>query len=140
TLILPALIFISLFLLPFIDRKPERNPWKRPIASSMATIVMIALISLISLSHRDDQRDPLVKAQLDRQTQEAERSLAAPFVPQPMGKRAMPLAPATPAPAIYLAKCAACHGDAGQGMIGPNLHNLANKPRRAHDDIVKITR
>jgi ubiquinol-cytochrome c reductase cytochrome b subunit len=54
TVIIPGVLFSMLFLAPFLDRSPERHPFKRRIA----TVSMIAIIGLLGtlffLARRDD--------------------------------------------------------------------------------------
>ena len=37
----PALLFLALFLVPFIDRSPERAPLRRPLANGAFTAVWL---------------------------------------------------------------------------------------------------
>lgn len=43
---LPALIGIVLILLPFVDKKPERSPFKRPLAVLTTLLVLGAMVGL----------------------------------------------------------------------------------------------
>jgi ubiquinol-cytochrome c reductase cytochrome b subunit len=139
TVIIPALIFTALFLLPFVDRREERNPFKRPIATAVFSCSILALIALTLLSYRDDRSDPTIKAQLELQTKEAKEFLNIPFKPEVIGQQAKASIPAAPVPALFLEKCAVCHGDtADGGPIGPNLHGVTKKEKRSHDDIIKL--
>jgi mono/diheme cytochrome c family protein len=44
------------------------------------------------------------------------------------GRRAEPVAANATAPQIYQQKCQGCHGDKGQGAMGPELTNLIARP------------
>src|SRR6266481_5890790 len=48
TIGIPTIALVLLILLPFIDRNPERNPLKRPIASlaGIATIAAMAYLTI----------------------------------------------------------------------------------------------
>jgi len=46
TVLLPALFYAWLFALPFIDRSPERNIFKRPIALTSWVVVMASIVIL----------------------------------------------------------------------------------------------
>ena len=48
TIGIPTICLMLLFLLPFIDRNPERNPLKRPIATlaGIATILAMAYLTI----------------------------------------------------------------------------------------------
>lgn len=47
--VLPGLLIAALLLLPFIDTNPERRPWRRPMASSAAFLVVLAIGALTML-------------------------------------------------------------------------------------------
>lgn len=139
TVIIPGLIFTALFLVPFLDRSPQRNPFKRPIATSIISCAMLAIIALMLLSYKDDRSDPSVKTQLDAQAKEAKEFFNEPFKPQTIGGKVVASQSAAPVPRIFADRCAVCHGDAGEGGgLGPSLQNLAKKDRRTHDDIIKL--
>jgi len=46
-----AFAMLVLFLLPFIDRSKERNPFKRPIFTSIVSLALIATIVLSIWGH-----------------------------------------------------------------------------------------
>lgn len=46
TFIVPNILMALLFLLPFIDRGPERRIWKRPFAMATATVIIFFLAFL----------------------------------------------------------------------------------------------
>src|ERR671929_2107094 len=48
TVIIPTICMVLLILLPFIDRNPERNPLKRPIAT-LAGITVIAAMAYLTI-------------------------------------------------------------------------------------------
>src|SRR5713101_8219664 len=84
-LVIP-LIVIGLFVgLPFMDRRLERRPWKRPIAVGVFAIVFLSLIVLGTLSYRGDHRDPGIAEQLAKQREETEEFMRAAFEPEPSG-------------------------------------------------------
>ncbi len=136
TMIIPGLIFTVLGVLPFFDRKQERNPFKRPICSVIASLLLLAIIGLMVIAKLDDKNDPLVSKRLAQQSEEAKEFLHKPFVAQSVN--AQTIAQTTKSPAIYIEKCAGCHGNSGEGVIGPNLHNLNNKPKRTHNDLINL--
>lgn len=121
-LVIP-LIVITLFVgLPFIDRRLERRPWRRPIALGAFAVVFVSLAGLGALSYRDDHRDSGVAAQFAKQREDAEAFMRAPFEPEPSESSlsAANAALADPLAAqgksIYEAQsCNACHGDGGVG-------------------------
>jgi ubiquinol-cytochrome c reductase cytochrome b subunit len=134
-LVIP-LIIIGLFVgLPFMDRRLERRPWKRPLAVGAFTIVFLSLILLGTLSYTGDHRDPGIAEQLAKQREETEQFMRAPFEPEPSGSSlaaanaelADPLA--SHGKSIYEAQsCNACHGDGGIGTsAGAKLIGIGAK-------------
>jgi len=49
TIGIPTICMVLLLLLPFYDRGPERIPWKRPIASITAVMIILAMAYLTFL-------------------------------------------------------------------------------------------
>lgn len=136
TVIVPAIAFSALALTPFIDRSTERNPWKRPVASGIMIFTVFSLVALIFISRYDDRRNPMIKAQLEQQTREAEAFLAAPFRPQTTGLDAASLGAVNRPPTLYLANCAVCHGETAQGSVGPSLRGI--KKKRTRQEIINL--
>ncbi|MFO0706211.1 MAG: cytochrome b N-terminal domain-containing protein [Nitrospira sp.] len=50
TWILPAVVVLIMFLWPFIDRNPARNPIKRPVALGAGVVFLTVVLSLLGLS------------------------------------------------------------------------------------------
>jgi quinol-cytochrome oxidoreductase complex cytochrome b subunit len=46
TAVIPAGGIVILFLLPFLDKNPEKNPRKRPIAMALMFVAVTAIITL----------------------------------------------------------------------------------------------
>jgi ubiquinol-cytochrome c reductase cytochrome b subunit len=134
-LVIP-LIVIGLFVgLPFMDRRLERRPWKRPLAVGVFAIVFLSLIVLGTLSYVGDHRDPGIAEQLAKQREETEEFMRAPFEPETSGSSlaaanaALADPVATQGKAVYEAQsCNACHGDGGIGTpAGPKLIGIGAK-------------
>jgi len=134
-LVIPGSIALLFLALPFLDRRRERRPWKRPIAVTLYAAVFIGLGVLGALSRRDDLRDPGVSSQIARQDEEVKAFMKAPFEPELAGSS---LAVANVALTNPLAakgrdiyeqqSCNACHGDNGIGSAaGPKLIGMGNK-------------
>ena len=49
TAIIPAGGIIALILLPFIDKKPEIKPGKRPIAMTIMVLAVLAIVTLTAI-------------------------------------------------------------------------------------------
>lgn len=145
TVVLPLVLFGVLFLLPFVDRKTERNPFKRPIASIILLLVIGGATGLIFLAKHQDSTNPSFAEKLKQQEEEMHTFFKAPFQPQVIGAAvASASAPALPgvgaAPAAYVEHCADCHGATGQGDpdLGPKLIGVLGKPNRTKEDLLKI--
>jgi len=45
-IIVPGIIVLLMVILPFVDRSPERNPLRKPVTTTVALIVVVALVAL----------------------------------------------------------------------------------------------
>jgi len=134
-LVIPLVVIVLFTGLPFIDRRLERRPWKRPIAVGVFAILLLSLVGLGMLSYRDDHRDQGIAAQLAKQREETEQFMRASFEPEPSqaSLAAANVALADPLAAqgktIYEAQsCNACHGDGGTGTAaGAKLIGIGAK-------------
>jgi ubiquinol-cytochrome c reductase cytochrome b subunit len=79
--IIPGTLIVLMFLLPFMDRGPERRPWRRPIPVGGVFMVLGGLLWLGLTSHLNDSRDPAVATQLAQQNQEENAYSLAAFQP-----------------------------------------------------------
>lgn len=145
TVVLPGVIFTLIFLLPFLDRRAERHPMKRPFAIAALALILLGSIGLIGLSKYQDKKDLQFSAKLAEQEEEQKAFLAAPFKPQVIGASAGAASPANLAalnvadpPPSFTNHCADCHGGHGEGDSGPPLIGVSGKPRRSKDDLLKI--
>jgi quinol-cytochrome oxidoreductase complex cytochrome b subunit len=98
TFVLPTLFFLILFFWPFLDRKPARDPRRRPVAVGLLALGTAALVGLTVYAVATDVRMQ-------------EPALAA--APAPV-ERAGPIRWADVAQ-LYNTNCAACHGVDGTG-------------------------
>jgi ubiquinol-cytochrome c reductase cytochrome b subunit len=142
TAVLPAVLFGALFLLPFLDRRAERHPLRRPLATGLLTLVLVGSIGLIFLAKHQDKTNPEFAEKLKQQEEEMRVFFDKPFEPQIIGAGAASIAnggkPAPP-PEAYAQSCAACHGDNGEGSpIATALVGVSSKPQRSKDDLLKI--
>ena len=145
TAVLPVVLFGLLFLLPFLDRRAERNPLKRPIATLALLLVIGGATGLIFLAKHQDRNNPEFAEKLKKQDEEAQAFFKVPFEPQVIGATtalagAAVAGGAGAAPPAYVEHCADCHGANGQGDpdLGPKLVGLSAKPQRTQDDLLKI--
>ncbi|HWQ32580.1 MAG TPA: cytochrome b N-terminal domain-containing protein [Blastocatellia bacterium] len=142
TVLLPGFVFGLLFLLPFIDRREERHPRRRPFAMFSLVLVLTGSLGLIALAKYEDRRDPEVSRKLKAQEEEMHDFFSAPFEPQQIGtappEKVELAGPVADPPQAYVEDCADCHGARGEGDSGPHLIGLVGKPRRSKDDLMKI--
>jgi ubiquinol-cytochrome c reductase cytochrome b subunit len=133
--LIPGILALLFFLMPFLDRKLERRPWRRPIPLLAVTIVLVEMIFLGFKSHLDDLHDQNVAVQLAYQEKQAEDYTKTPFTPRMESASGEPVssAPVSPLVAkgrgIFTAKgCSGCHGATGTGTANaPSLVGITTK-------------
>jgi ubiquinol-cytochrome c reductase cytochrome b subunit len=120
-ILFPALLAVIFAGVPFLDRRLERRPWRRPIVIGTFFLYQVAYISLTVASYRDDYRDPGVAAQMHKQDEDAKAFMQKPFVPEAAaGSVSAALVSADPkvlkGQALFQAQsCSSCHGEGGKG-------------------------
>src|SRR5436190_5907858 len=144
--IVPALTAILVIALPFIDRRLERRPWRRPIAVGIYFAILATLITFGWLSKHEDHLDPAIAKQVAKQNEETERFMREPFEPEAAASSLSAPNIAVLDPAAVAGKkiydgesCDACHGENGVGTsAGPKLAGAtAQKPA---DELTKLLR
>jgi ubiquinol-cytochrome c reductase cytochrome b subunit len=134
--VIPAIVTFFFVLTPFIDRRPERRPWRRPIAIGAFVIVFGSVVTLTALSYYDDDHTPVVASQLARQQRETEEFMKAPFAPDPEGPLTSAASAAGPPNPLTAAgekvfqadACFSCHGQGGVGTaMAPKLVGISAK-------------
>jgi ubiquinol-cytochrome c reductase cytochrome b subunit len=145
TVALPGVLFGLIFLLPFLDKRVERNPLRRPVASAALIFTLTAASGLIVLSKYQDNANPDFGPKFKQQGEEARAFLKAAFQPQEIGRSIAVTPPEVTHPAgsssvavkIFAANCSSCHGTDGTGgPLGPSLVNLAKRRRLSADFLV----
>ena len=128
-IVIIPLIIVGLFVgLPFLDRRLERRPWKRPLAVGFFALIFLSLVGLGVLSYRADHRDPAVAKQIAWQREETEAFMKEPFEPEmPMVPLLSPLE--AKGKTVYETNtCNSCHGDQGEGSAaGSKLIGMRKK-------------
>jgi ubiquinol-cytochrome c reductase cytochrome b subunit len=127
--VIPALTAALLVCVPFIDRRLQRRPWRRPLAVGIFLFILACFVAMGLMSVRDDQRDPSIAKQVAKQREETEQFMREPFEPEPAvgSLAAANVALADPLAAagkkVYEGEsCDACHGENGIGTnAGPKL-------------------
>jgi mono/diheme cytochrome c family protein len=132
--VIPGIVAFLFASLPFIDRRMERRPWKRPVAVGTYVCVFLALFGLGYLSYRGDHSDPAVAKQIDLQEQAMADYMKQPFQPDvAAGAAAASTASADPLVAkgsqiFEVHACSGCHGEGGVGTAaGPKLVGIHQK-------------
>jgi quinol-cytochrome oxidoreductase complex cytochrome b subunit/cytochrome c5 len=145
-IVIPAITAALLVLIPFIDRRLERRPWRRPIGISIFLLILAGFVGMGLMSVRDDQRDPSIAKQVAKQREETEQFMHEPFEPEPAvgSLAAANIALADPLAAagkkVYESEsCDACHGENGVGTAaGPKLSApIAQKPSEELSDLLR---
>src|SRR5665213_2830069 len=120
-IVLPAFLALLFAVIPFLDRRRERRPWRRPIVIAGFAIFIGCYAALGAASYHDDASDPSVATQLARQKQAEINYMRQPFQAQAAsGTTTASLAASNPqvtkGATIYAAQsCNACHGENGAG-------------------------
>ncbi len=135
--IVPTITAALVIVLPFIDRRLERRPWRRPIAVGIFLAILLTLITFGLLSKREDRLDPAIAKQVAKQNEETEQFMREPFEPEAAASSLSAQAVAVLDPLATAGKkiydsesCDACHGENGIGTnAGPKLAGAtAQKP------------
>ena len=133
--LIPGILALLFFLIPFLDRKLERRPWRRPIPLLSVAIVLVGIIFLGFKSHLDDLNDHNIAVQLAFQEKQAEEYTKTPFQPsmESAGGQSLSSGPVNPLVAkgkgIFTSKgCSGCHGATGTGTAqAPSLVGITTK-------------
>ena len=145
--VVPLIVAVLFIGLPFIDRRTERRPWKRPVAVGLFSLIFGGLIILEGWSYYADNQDPAVAKQLALQDQQTKDYMKEPFKPDRQGAPAPSSAAASEAalggqgaaaasdPAVATGQksfeshaCNACHGPGGAGTpMAPKLAGIGKK-------------
>jgi ubiquinol-cytochrome c reductase cytochrome b subunit len=135
--VIPGLIATLFFLMPFLDRRLERRPWRRPIPALAVTIVVAGMVFLGVKSQIDDHQGPIA-AQLALQHEQEVAYTAEPFEPyvdsgaEPASSPLVATSLDTRIPrgrAIFVERgCVGCHGANGLGTsLAPSLRGVTHK-------------
>ena len=134
-LVIPAFVALLFVALPFLDRRPERRPWKRPVSVSIYGFVFIGLGAMGAISHRNDLRDPNIAPQLAKQRADVQAFMKKPFEPELAGPSLIAATVALTNPVAGKGKkvfdqegCAECHGEDLTGTsAAPSLIGVGDK-------------
>lgn len=120
----PGLLGLVLVLLPFLDRHPERHPWRRPAVMGIGTAILVGVIGLTvagAISHPKAGTLHVATAPVPAAVQ----APAEPVALSPQAAHGRQLMAAS--------GCFGCHTIDGKGgKVGPNLSDEGGKSR-GHD-------
>jgi len=144
TVVIPALLVLLLFAVPFIDRNEKRNPLRRPIAMLCGILFVAVILVLTFVGHYSNSGAPSANA-----VAHAPKSPAPPSTaPAPTSQVAAPAtsAPSPPnpeaAPAvspIAAAPASAAPAPANQAATLASSTIRAAKPEASHPEITAPT-
>lgn len=144
TLIIPGIAFGSLTLAPFLDTGKERRFYRRPIASSLLLLSLVAIIYLTHVSWAHYQHELQILGITPEHIEREELMKQGKEVPKAGGAEkaaAVPIvAEDDPAFEIYQrSTCVQCHGDKLLGMPGSGIPSLRGAgDTYSQDDILGI--
>jgi ubiquinol-cytochrome c reductase cytochrome b subunit len=132
-MVIPAIGIVIFFLLPFLDRKPERSPRRRPNAVAALALGLCLVVTLGWYSYHQDSMDTSVAKELHLQSEMDVRYMAAPFKVEMIGS-----IPGSSGPANKLVAqgkkvfenqgCSTCHGEGAVGTaVAPKLIGIVKK-------------
>ncbi len=115
-IVIPGLAFGALLLAPFLDNGPERRPNKRPIATSLMLLALVATIWLtydsagaVDWEARAEANKPIPASEVEIDTSD-------------------------PGYAVYENSCMSCHGDdLTNGAAGPPLIGIEHTTEEIAD-------
>ncbi len=118
TLGLPGIAFTALLLVPWLDRSPERRPFKRPIATGIMLLVLVSIV-VLTWSAETEHKEQLESA------------------PGPTPENTKVIGQNEQGHKLYQQNaCVKCHGEQLEGSNGPSLLGIGN--RRSADYIIKV--
>lgn len=108
TLVVPGVMFGALMLVPWLDRSKERRPFKRPIATGLMMLSLIAIVVLTWAAEDEHQKQ-----------------LAS--LPKGADENTEIVAVEDPGFEIYKNNaCVNCHGQELEGLQGPALRGIGD--------------
>jgi menaquinol-cytochrome c reductase cytochrome b/c subunit len=140
---LSGLPFIALLIAPFLDTGKERRFYRRPIASSLMLLSVVAASYLTWVSWNHYQHELAANGVVPEHIEREEKAREAKKngLPRPIpGREKIPAMVAADDPAFKLmqqAKCISCHGTDLEGGAAPALRGVGDRLKQndIHDTI-----
>jgi len=134
--VLPGIVLAVLIFLPWLKRA-------RLIGGTLLGAGVVVILLMTTASYLSDRRDQNTRKQLSRQAAEEDAWRRQPFEPARIALATTAATTTASAPVLYIKWCANCHGEHGEGarqgrVNFPPLLDVAAKPRRTVDDIVRL--
>lgn len=143
TMVIPAIMFGALLLAPFLDTGKERRFYRRPIASSLMVLTLVACtyLTVFSWSHYQHQLEEKGMVPEHHEREEKVREALERGEERPNFMKTAEAAPAIieaddPAFSIVEAQCIGCHAADLNGAVGPALLGIGN--RLSSEEIAEI--
>lgn len=142
TIAIPGIAFGAMLLAPWLDRGPERRFYRRPIASSLMIVSLVACTYLTweAWTHYQEEleKNEIIPEHHERRMMAEEAVKQGKPRPVP-GKDTLPAIVAADDPAftnIIQAQCISCHGTELEGGVGPALRGIGD--RMGKEEIAEI--
>lgn len=137
--VIPAMVAVLFVAVPFLDRRRERRPLRRPVAVGTYAAAFLALSALGVKSYTDDAGDPAVALKLREQHEATQQYMQEPFQPQRSGILTVANSGAvdvTQGKTLFEQHCATCHYvDSTQTKVGPGLKDLLSRDRMVNGQV-----
>jgi menaquinol-cytochrome c reductase cytochrome b/c subunit len=140
TIGIPGIAFIGLLLAPFLDTGKERRFYRRPIASSLMIVSLIASFYLtwVSWDHYQEEleKNGVTPEHIEREEKNREsiEQGKGRWIPGKEKEVALVKADDPAFSLMQKAQCIACHGNELEGGGGPSLRGIGDKLSK--DEIV----
>ncbi|WP_195570924.1 c-type cytochrome [Paenibacillus sp. 1001270B_150601_E10] len=142
TVLIPGIAFGALLLAPFLDTGKERRFYRRPIASSMMIVSLLAVIFLTKSAWNEYQHElkelNIIPEHIEREEKAREDAMAGKPTGQPKPNQEIALVEKDD-PALETMKkagCLSCHGTDLKGSAGPSLRGIGDS--LSQEDILKV--
>lgn len=142
TVLVPAIMFGGLMMAPFLDTGKERRFYKRPIASSLMIVSLIACFYLTRvawLNYEAELAELNIKPEHEVRLEKArEAAMAGKPTGQPKPNKEVALVDKDDPAMDYMKKagCLNCHASDLKGQSGPSLRGIGDTLSK--DDILDI--
>jgi ubiquinol-cytochrome c reductase cytochrome b subunit len=114
-ILIPLVVVGLVFLVPWLDRRPERSPARRPVAMAMFAVVLVLLGGLTYLGASEKSPTPTAPSGTPPATPDSAIE-STPVAPLPT-VASTTIGSAEHGQVLFVAYCQACHGAEGKGGV-----------------------